>query len=236
MNNSKLGDITNLISYDEETYSYKFEKPLTTLAEHQKVLLKNKIGKNNEILLPTINEICTNIYPFIEKRSNELINTLISRNKRIKRLIFNAIEKRKDIELNFEPLDEKDKFIINLAKSIVHDLNKFIYKYEIGNLYANKTFLNNDINSFYIGTVDLIAQSKNNIYIATFKISRSGFNQKYLAELALQKELVESNLNYKIADSFIFNPREERVIIKAHNISKGEFYKMKDFIKFWANN
>lgn len=231
MGKINLQDITSAVIYNDKTFSYKLKTDLLNLSHFHQELLKNKIGPSQEILLPTISGIVTECYPFIEKRNLQLINQIIERNKKINNLIFHAISTKRGMELNFDPLEEKDKFILGLAKSVCFDLNKFIYKYEISNLYPNKTFINADINNLYLGNIDLIAQGKNCWYLITFKMSRSGYNQKYFAELFLQKQAFENNTKFKIQECFIFNPREQRVVVTANEISGGEIYKINNLIK-----
>ncbi|WP_026389269.1 hypothetical protein [[Acholeplasma] multilocale] len=222
-----LNDITNSIRYDDVKYKYELFNGINNVDYHLSELLKMNLD-GNFISMPSIPEIVNEAYPFIEKQSQELVYQLISRNRKIKRLIYNAVNTKKGPDLIFDPLDEKDKFIIGLAKSVVHDLNKFIYKHEITSLFSNLTFINNDIHNPYIGTIDFLATDSRNWFLCSFKTSRTSFTQKYGAEMYLQKKMIESNNKFKISKMFILNPRSEQVIIEAPTLSKGEIYKLEN--------
>ncbi|WP_031542260.1 hypothetical protein [Mesoplasma photuris] len=227
MSVAKINDISNSVIYNHQKYEYSLIKPITSLDLHIQNLVKNKL-ENDNIKIKSIPEIVNDVFPFIEKVNQDVVKSLINRNLRIKKIIFNYLEKWNGLDLKFDPMDEKDKFIIEIAKSVMHDINKFLYKKDIKYIYPNKTFINNDFENVYIGTIDAIMSNGKEWFLLSFKTSKTSYNQKYSAELFMQKELFESNNKFKISEMYILNPRNERVILEADKLSNYEIFKLKN--------
>ncbi|AUF83286.1 hypothetical protein CXP39_00480 [Mesoplasma syrphidae] len=221
----QISDLSQVLSYNEKTFKYDLANLDWEVDYHIKQIIK-KSSNQGVLAIATISEIVNEVYPFVDKQNTEVIQNLINRTRRIKTLVFQAIKNRRGAEFYFEELDEKDKFIIKIAKSIVHDLNKFLYKYEIKQVFSNLILINNDVNNLFVGNIDFLATNGKEWFLGSFKNSRSGFNQKYSAELYLQKQLIESNTNYKINKMFIFNPLEQRVVLEANMLSNYELFKI----------
>ncbi|WP_027063407.1 hypothetical protein [Mesoplasma seiffertii] len=221
----QIEDLSQILTYNEKTFAYNLATPTDDLDYYLAQLITDNL-QGDTLNVPTISEIVNQVYPFINKQSSEIVQNLINRTRRIKALVFHAINNQRGAEFQFDELTEKDKFIIKLAKSIVHDLNKFLYKYEIKHSFCNLVLINNDVNNLFIGTIDFLATNGKEWFLCSFKNSRSGFNQKYSAELYLQKQLIESNTKYKITKMLIFNPLEERVVVESNILSNYELFKL----------
>ncbi|AVP49642.1 hypothetical protein [Williamsoniiplasma luminosum] len=219
-----IHNVNNAVVYDEKTFKYLLKNPKQLENHHLKIL--EPFLSEEVIEIPTISGLLNEVYPFIEKCNPDLIETLIQRTQEINKLVSLAINNKKGFELTFTPIDDKDKFINNLAKSIIYDINKLIYKFNISHIWANKTFINLDINQIFIGTIPIIATNKKEWFLINYKTSRSGYNQKYAAELTLQKLLFESNTKFKIAKTILLNPRAERAMIETQSISNYEKIKL----------
>ncbi|PPE06038.1 hypothetical protein [Williamsoniiplasma lucivorax] len=219
-----IHDITDAVAYDENTFKYFLENETKLDSHHLKIM--EKFLNGHEIAIPAISTLLNQAYPFVGKRDAELIKTLIKRNQDINKLVTLAIHNKKSFELVFNVIDDKAKFENSLAKSIVYDLNKLIYKFNISHLWANKTFINGDVNRLFIGTIPIIATNKKEWFLINFKTSQSGYDQKYAAELELQKELFETNTKFKIAKTILLNPRAQRVVVETFTISNYEKTKL----------
>lgn len=114
-------------------------------------------------------------------------------------------------------VDENHKQAIGIAKSVVHDLNKFIYKHKITHSVANLLLASIGSNLNFYGKIDLILKSEKDWFLCLFKFSKSPFEAKYKYEAILQKKLIESNSNIKISRVFVFNPLND-IIIKEFNL------------------
>jgi len=217
-----LNDVSLNVTYDLETFKYKLIK-LKGLNHELELLLKDKVDSENlTINIPTINDILLEKYPFINELNPEIVNKIIDRNKRINDLVDYAIKNRSSAKLVFNPLEEKDKNVIEMARQYLYSLNKLIYKYEITALYSNVTFINHDVNQLFMGTIDILAKSGGKWLIFSLKSSKTSYLKKYFAELYLQKLLVETNTNLKIKSMFILNPRAERYLFEYQDLTKKE--------------
>jgi hypothetical protein len=156
----KFHDLSKNVVYDFKNFTYKLIDQ-NDLPYHLKELLTDKIADDLTIMIPTADDLVLENYPFINQLNSEIVNKIIRRNHRINQLVDHAIKTKKTEKLFFDPLEEKDHFVIEIAKQYLYDLNKFIYKYEVTNLYSNLTFLNNDVNELFIGTIDVVAKGKN---------------------------------------------------------------------------
>jgi len=222
MKKTALNDVSANVAYDLDTFEYRLTN-LKGLNPNLELILKDKVDTETlAINLPTINDILLKKYPFINELNPEIVKKIIDRNKRINDLVDHAIKTRKSVKLVFDPLDEKDKNVIEIARQYLYSLNKLIYKYEISALYSNLTFINHDVNHLFIGTIDILAKSGDFWYIFSLKSSKTSYLKKYFAELYLQKLLVENNTNFKVKSMFILNPRAERYLFEYQDLTKKE--------------
>jgi len=152
-------DITKQTVYDFKNYRYQLVA-LDQLEYFQQGLLKDHLDANNFIDLPTVDEILLQKYPFVDKINPDIVQAIIRRNQHVKKLVDHAIKHKRGEKLTFDPLDEKDKVVLDLAKQFIYDLNHLIYKHELNQLFSNLTFVNNDVNQLFVGTIDVIGKSK----------------------------------------------------------------------------
>ncbi|ATG97766.1 hypothetical protein [Mesoplasma lactucae] len=227
MAKAKLHDITDFIYYDYKNFSYKLIGEFEDLPYYLQELLQGKIKNDKTIDMPSIDVLLQKVYPFIDSPSKEVINKIIERNRRVRELVKASIDNKKSEKLEFDQGLEKDRFVIQLAKEFVFDLNKAIYKYELTDFYAYKTFINADINHPFIGTIDVLARNKDNEwFLFLLKTSRTNYTEKYFAESFLQKTLFENNTKFKIKEAFILNPRQDRYLLEVKEISTGEKFEL----------
>jgi len=214
-------DITKQVVYDFQNYRYQLSS-LDQLEYFQQGLLKDHLDANNFIDLPTVDEILLQKYPFVDKINPDIVRTIIRRNQHVKRLVDYAVKHKRGEKLTFDPLDEKDKVVLDLAKQFIYDLNHLIYKHELDQLFSNLTFVNNDVNQLFVGTIDVIGKSKKGWILFSLKTSKTSYWKKYAAELYLEKVLFETNSGQKVKEMYILNPRNEQFVVPAKELSQGE--------------
>ncbi|WP_339030048.1 hypothetical protein [Spiroplasma endosymbiont of Cantharis nigra] len=220
-------DLTDLI-FRDDNFNYIIQNDIEI-----PLYLQNFIGKDNKINLPFVSLILEKNFPYIHNKfiKKDLVDNSIKQGICVHNMISHSIKDRKDFKLNLNILDCKNSNHINIAKRIITELNSFIYKYNIDQIYSEKTYLYLGYDCNYLGTIDIILKSKDTYYIMDIKTSRTNFVDKYNAQLFLYKKMFE-NATKKIVEScFILNPREDRIFMEYLPISKNEQTKIISSIK-----
>ncbi|ATQ35808.1 hypothetical protein CG007_03370 [Mesoplasma entomophilum] len=212
-----INDISDYFEYDENLSILNLVKEISY--EDINFNLTYYIDENKNLNIDSIDQLCQKEFPFIQSPSTKVLEQIFLRNKIAKELIINSVIQRKSESLKFEKNNEDHKIAINIAKSVVHDLNKFIYKNKINHSVANILLANvqKDIN--YYGKIDLLLKSNDNWFLCIFKFSKSPYEDKYKYEAQLQKKLIENNSNIKNLKVFIFNPLAD-IVVKELNLQK----------------
>lgn len=210
-----INDISKYFEFNEESLKLKLVKEIEY--DDYNFALTYYIDENHELNLETIEQLCQKEFPFIQNPSSKILEQIFLRNRIAKELILNSIEKRNSESIKFHKNDEEHKRAINLAKSVVHDLNKFIYKHKITHSVTNLLLASIESNLNFYGKVDLVLKSEKDWFLCFFKFSKSPFEAKYKYEAILQKKLIENNSNIKISKVFVFNPLND-IIIREYNL------------------
>ncbi|WP_339034063.1 hypothetical protein [Spiroplasma endosymbiont of Cantharis rufa] len=220
-------DLTNLI-FRDDNFNYIIKNDIEI-----PLYLQNFIGKDNKINLPFVSLILEKNFPYIHNKfiKKDLVDNSIKQGICVHNMISHSIKERKDFKLNLNILDCKNSNHINIAKRIVTELNSFIYKYNIDQIYSEKTYLYLGYDCNYLGTIDIILKSKETYYIMDIKTSRTNFVDKYNAQLFLYKKMFENATKKNVERCFILNPREDRIFMEYLPISKNELSKIISSIK-----
>jgi|GEM_PF-652317 len=221
MKGINLNDLTSGVTFDQNTKQYRLTQAVSKFTANQQSLLAGWVDDNNVVQLPQLSALLTKVYPYLNSPASNVIDLIIGRNQRINDLILLSLQRRKSEKLVFYPEGEKDAFVLEMTRAFINLLNKLIYKYELTVLEGFKTFVNNDIHHPFIGTIDIIAQSKTNQwYLFLLKTSKTSYLARDYAQGFLQKTLVESNSKIKLKNSFLLNPRQEQVWFPILEISQ----------------
>ncbi|ALD66876.1 hypothetical protein [Spiroplasma cantharicola] len=211
-------DLTDIVLRDEN-YNYVIKNDIEV-----PINLKNFIVEDNKINLPFVSVILEHNYPYLHNKfvKKEIVENSIKQGICVHNMISQSIKERNDFKLNLNILDCKNTNHINIAKRIITELNSFIYKYNIDQIYSERTYLYLGYDCNYLGTIDIILKSKDTYYIMDIKTSRSNFVDKYNAQLFLYKKIFENASKKIVENCFILNPREDRVFMEYVPISKKE--------------
>ncbi|WP_106078994.1 hypothetical protein [Mesoplasma coleopterae] len=212
-----INDISDYFEYDEDSLVLKLVKEIDY--ENINFNLTYYIDENKNLNIDSIDQLCQKEFPFIQSPSSKVLEQIFLRNKIAKELIINSVVQRKSESLKFEKNNEDHKIAINIAKSVVHDLNKFIYKNKINHSVANILLANVEADINFYGKIDLLLKSNDNWFLCIFKFSKSPYEDKYKYEAQLQKRLIESNSDIKNVKVFIFNPLAD-IVIKELKLQK----------------
>ncbi|WP_342258783.1 hypothetical protein [Spiroplasma endosymbiont of Dioctria linearis] len=220
-------DLTDLI-FRDDNFNYIIQNDIEI-----PLYLQNFIGKDNKIDLPFVSLILEKNFPYIHNKfiKKDLVDNSIKQGICVHNMISHSIKERKDFKLNLNILDCKNSNHINIAKRIITELNSFIYKYNIDQIYSEKTYLYLGYDCNYLGTIDIILKSKESYYIMDIKTSRTNFVDKYNAQLFLYKKMFENATKKIVENCFILNPREDRIFMEYEPISKTEQTKIISSIK-----
>ncbi len=220
-------DLTDLI-FRDDNFNYIIQNDIEI-----PLYLQNFIGKDNKIDLPFVSLILEKNFPYIHNKfiKKDLVDNSIKQGICVHNMISHSIKERKDFKLNLNILDCKNSNHINIAKRIITELNSFIYKYNIDQIYSEKTYLYLGYDCNYLGTIDIILKSKETYYIMDIKTSRTNFIDKYNAQLFLYKKMFENATKKIVENCFILNPREDRIFMEYEPISKTEQAKIISSIK-----
>ncbi|AGR42509.1 hypothetical protein [Spiroplasma diminutum] len=212
-------ELTQIIKRDEN-FNYILKEDIKEVP----FFLKGFIGETDKIELPFVSIILEKCFPFLHNKfvKKEIIENSIKQGQCVHQMISDSINNRKDFKLNLSTSDCKNSNHINIAKRIITELNSFIYKYEIDQIYSERTFLYLGFDCNYIGTIDIILKSKEKYYIMDIKTSRVNYIEKYNAQLFLYKKLFENATGNLVENCFILNPREERIFMEYEPINKKE--------------
>ncbi|QHX37042.1 PD-(D/E)XK nuclease family protein [Spiroplasma sp. BIUS-1] len=212
-----LNDITKIIERDEN-FNYMVKEDCDIPMELENFIDGRKIN------LPFVSMILEKCFPYLQNKfiKKEVIDNSIKQGECVHKMISDSINQRNDFKVNLVVNDCKNQNHLNIAKRIITELNSFIYKYDIDQIYSEKTFYYTGYDCDYIGTVDIILKSKDKFYIMDIKTSRVNYTEKYNAQLFLYKKMFEQNSKKKVEDCFILNPREDRVLMKHENLSNQE--------------
>ncbi|ASZ09401.1 hypothetical protein CK556_03550 [Mesoplasma chauliocola] len=206
-----INDLSDYLILDESVTKIKLAKEIEI--EDNNFNLNYFVNEEGEFTMDSIDKLCQEKFPFIQNPSSKILNEIFARNKIAKKLIINSLDKRNSSTIKFDGNDEEHKIAKKLAKSVVYDLNKFIYKHKINYIITNVVLANlesNEVN--YFGQIDLIVKSEKEWFLCIFKFSKSPFELKYKYEAMLQKKLIENNSLIKISKAFVFNPLNDIVI------------------------
>ncbi|AGR41639.1 PD-(D/E)XK nuclease family protein [Spiroplasma taiwanense] len=205
-------DITDFIEIDEAFNYFLISKEKNTILNK----LTDYINNDGLIFLPKVSEILQEAFPFLINNNLkiEVVNKSIELSNCVNKMIFNSIKNRKSKRLFLEINFCKNLKNINLAKKMITEINSFIYKYNIQKIYSQKTFVYLNFDSNFIGTIDLILQNEEKIFIMDIKTSKVNFIEKYIFQLFLHKKMFEYSSNLKVEDCLILNPRENQVLMK----------------------
>ncbi|ATZ21870.1 hypothetical protein [Mesoplasma tabanidae] len=212
-----INDVSEYFEYDEVTLSLKLIKNIDY--NNSNFNLTYYIDENKKLVLDSIEQLCQIKFPFIQNPSNKVLDQIFLRNKIAKELIINSVVKRKSESLKFEKTDEEHKSAINIAKSVVHDLNKFIYKHKINHSIANLLLANVQADVDFYGKIDLLLKSNDSWFLCLFKFSKTPYDDKYKYEARMLKKLIENNSDIRNLKVFIFNPLAD-IVIKELNVQK----------------
>lgn len=155
-------DLSAFVYFDLRTKQYKLVGEIDNLPFHLQTFLGQQVDSQKVIQLPTMEEQLQKVYPFIDQPPLAVINQIIQRNQKISQLIKFSLLNQTSNQLMFFPQEEKDPFVLDLARQFIYALNKLIYKYELTHFYADQLLINNDVNYPFIGNVDLVAKNKQN--------------------------------------------------------------------------
>ncbi|WP_339020825.1 hypothetical protein [Spiroplasma endosymbiont of Atherix ibis] len=210
--------ITNLVERDEE-FNYFIKEQVKIFPEN----LKQFIDKR-KIKLPFVSKILEECFPFLQNKfiKKEIIENYIKQGECVHKIISESINERRDFKLNLIIRDCKNSNHINIAKRIITELNSFIYKYDIDQIFSEKTFFYTGYDCNFLGTIDIILKSKDIFYIMDIKTSKVNYVEKYNAQLFLYKKMFENISNKTVKNCFILNPRENRVLMEYEKLSKNE--------------
>ncbi|AVN63999.1 hypothetical protein CG006_03410 [Mesoplasma florum] len=210
-----INDISDYFEFDDSSSSFKL---INNVDYNEKNFnLNYYVDENQNLILDSIDDLCQKEFPFIQNPSSKILEQIFLRNKIAKELIINSVVQRKAEFLKFEKNDEDHKVAINIAKSVVHDLNKFIYKHKINHSLANIMLANLESSLNFYGKIDLLLKSNDNWFLCIFKFSKSPYEDKYKYEAMLQKKLIENNSEIKNIKIFVFNPLSD-IVIKQINL------------------
>ncbi|AVN64685.1 MULTISPECIES: hypothetical protein [Mesoplasma] len=210
-----INDISEYFEFDDNSSSFKL---INSVDYNDKNFnLTYYVDENQKLILDSIDDLCQKEFPFIQSPSSKILEQIFLRNKIAKELIINSVVQRKAEFLKFEKNDEDHKVAINIAKSVVHDLNKFIYKHKINHSLANIMLANLESSLNFYGKIDLLLKSNDNWFLCIFKFSKSPYEDKYKYEAMLQKKLIENNSEIKNIKIFVFNPLSD-IVIKQINL------------------
>ncbi|AUB32135.1 PD-(D/E)XK nuclease family protein [Spiroplasma floricola] len=213
-----INDITNLVERDEQ-FNYFVKEDTKLLPEDLKQFVENK-----KIKLPFVSKILEECFPFLQSKfiKKEIIESSIKQGECVHKIISESINERRDFKLNLIIKDCKNSNHINIAKRIITELNSFIYKYDIDQIFSERTFFYTGYDCNFLGTIDIILKSKDTFYIMDIKTSKVNYVEKYNAQLFLYKKMFENASNKTVANCFILNPRENRVLMEYEKLSKQE--------------
>ncbi|AUM63016.1 PD-(D/E)XK nuclease family protein [Spiroplasma monobiae] len=230
-----LYDISKIIERDDK-FNYKLKEDVKDIPYELAEFLDG-----SKINLPFVSMILEECYPFLHNKfiKKEVIENSVKQGVCVHKIISDSINERKEFKLNLVVKDCKNSNHLNIAKRLITELNSFIYKYDIDQIYSEKTFFYSGYDCNYLGTIDLILKSKDKFYIMDIKTSRVNYVEKYNAQLFLYKKMFE-NASGKIVDEcFILNPREDRVLMTYERLNNQEisriFSKIKELKPIWQD-
>ncbi|WP_156007376.1 hypothetical protein [Spiroplasma tabanidicola] len=210
MKKISMNDISSYVSYGINEQKFFIKKDFKPANIYLEKLRKNCTGGYINIM--NTYDILIENFPYINNLSKDTINNSINQQECVKDMIYKSVYHKKEQNLRFIKNECNNKVHINMVKRFITEINAFIYKHKIHEVFANKIFMHISYKTPFIGRVDLLLKSKDEYFQIEIKTSKVNFIEKNNASLFLNKALIEDSKEIKIKESFILNIRENKVI------------------------
>ncbi|PPE06711.1 hypothetical protein [Mesoplasma corruscae] len=156
----------------------------------------------------------TQKYPFVNQLNDQILFDISQRNELIKQIVKISIKQRSSSEIRFPNESCDNKKIATYAKTIIKNLNNFIYKNKINKFWTDVVLINNNKITPYISNIEIICTNGKEYFIFLLKFSKSPYIDKYKYESELINNTISELFNIKIKETILLNIMSEQAICK----------------------
>lgn len=210
----KLIEQNNLNQYFiKDNHKLMFDEEKSTLFFNE-FKYDSKLFFENFYQIKFLSDLVLEKYPFINNLNNNIIDVIIERNESIKKIIKESIRRRNAFEIKAHNLDYKDKTLLIKAKSIIKNLNNFIYKNKINKFWTDLIFLNVEKSIANFGYIECLCSNGKEYFLCMFKFSKSPYIEKYQYEVDLINKMLNKKFGVKVSKTLLFNIYAEQSVIE----------------------
>ncbi|PPE04757.1 hypothetical protein EELLY_v1c04370 [Entomoplasma ellychniae] len=153
-------------------------------------------------------------YPFVNQLNDQILFDISQRNELIKQIVKISIKQRSSSEIRFPDESYDNKKIATYAKTLIKNLNNFIYKNKINKFWTDVVLINNNKITPYISNIEIICTNGKEYFILLLKFSKSPYIDKYKYESELINNTISELFNIKIKETILLNIMSEQAICK----------------------